>query len=88
MSPRRSTIEAWIGERFALNLLTNMNILVNDRPTEFDGSTVADLVAQLGLPQNGVAVAIGMDIVARTEWAHKAIAEGDKVMIIRAASGG
>lgn len=65
-----------------------MNILVNDRPTEFQGSTVADLVAQLGLPQNGVAVAIGMDIVARAEWAHKAIAEGDKVMIIRAASGG
>lgn len=65
-----------------------MKIYVNDKETEFGGQTVAELVAQLGMPLNGVAVAIGMDIVPRAEWDEKKLAEGDKVMIIRAASGG
>lgn len=65
-----------------------MQIIVNDKPVDFLGATVADLVAQLGLPLMGVAVAIGMDIVPRAEWADRRLAEGDKVMIIKAASGG
>lgn len=65
-----------------------MKIYVNDKPHDFAGRTVADLVAQLALPSDGVAVAIGMSIVPRAEWAEKALSEGDKVMIIKAASGG
>lgn len=65
-----------------------MQIFVNDKPQEFDGKTVADLVASLNLPADGVAVAIGMDIVPRVEWASRPIGENDKVMIIKAASGG
>ena len=65
-----------------------MKLYVNNQETEFAGQTVTDLVAQIGAPQNGVAVAIGMDIVPRAEWDSKRLAEGDKVMIIRAASGG
>ncbi len=65
-----------------------MQITVNDKPTDFQGKTVADLVGQLALPANGVAVAIGMDIIPRGEWAEHQIAEGDKIMIIKAASGG
>lgn len=66
----------------------DMKIYVNDKPHDFGGVTVADLVAQLSLPSDGVAVAIGMSIVPRAEWALKALSEGDKVMIIKAASGG
>ncbi|MGN0011323.1 MAG: sulfur carrier protein ThiS [Marinilabiliaceae bacterium] len=65
-----------------------MQITVNDKPVDFQGVTVAQLVAQLGLPETGVAVAIGMDIVPKTEWGVKSLAENDKVMIIKAASGG
>lgn len=65
-----------------------MRIYVNDKPHDMDGTTVADLVAQLSLPADGVAVAIGMEIVPRAEWAERAISENDKVMIIKAASGG
>ena len=65
-----------------------MKIYVNDKPHDFGGRTVADLVAQLALPSDGVAVAIGMSIVPRAEWAEKALCEDDKVMIIKAASGG
>lgn len=65
-----------------------MRIYVNDKPHELDGTTVADLVRQLALPADGVAVAIGMSIVPRAEWADRALCEDDKVMIIKAASGG
>ena len=65
-----------------------MQITVNDKPVDFQGVTVAQLVAQLGLPETGVAVATGMDIVPKTEWGAKSLAENDKVMIIKAASGG
>ena len=34
-----------------------MQITVNDKPVDFQGVTVAQLVAQLGLPETGVAVA-------------------------------
>ena len=73
-----------------LNLITSedMNIKVNNEALDFKGKTVADLIAQLGLPAVGVAVAIGTDIVSRDAWQTKELAEGDNVMIIRAASGG
>ena len=73
-----------------INLITSedMNIKVNNEALDFKGKTVADLIAQLGLPAVGVAVAIGTDIVSRDTWQTKELAEGDNVMIIRAASGG
>lgn len=73
-----------------INLITSedMNIKVNNESLDFKGKTVADLIAQLGLPAVGVAVAIGTDIVSRDAWQTKELAEGDNVMIIRAASGG
>lgn len=73
-----------------INLITSedMNIKVNNEALDFKGKTVADLIAQLGLPAVGVAVAIGTDIVSRDAWQTKELVEGDNVMIIRAASGG
>ena len=73
-----------------INLITSedMNIKVNNEALDFKGKTVADLIAQLGLPAVGVAVAIGTDIVSRDAWQTKELAEGDNVMIIRAARGG
>ena len=73
-----------------INLITSedMNIKVNNEALDFKGKTVADLIAQLGLPAVGVAVAIGTDIVSRDAWQNKELAEGDNVMTIRAASGG
>lgn len=70
------------------NIPKAMKITVNDKEVELSGSTVSDLVKQLGVPSNGVAVAVGMDIVPREEWESRALTEGCKVMIIRAASGG
>ncbi|MCQ2216334.1 MAG: sulfur carrier protein ThiS [Bacteroidales bacterium] len=65
-----------------------MNILVNNEPTSFAGSTVADLAAQLQLPSNGVAIARGMSMIPRNEWDSTTINENDSFIIIRAACGG
>lgn len=65
-----------------------MNITVNSKPLTLSGSTVADLVGQLELPTDGVAVAVGTDIVPHGNWSTHALEEGANVMIIKAASGG
>lgn len=65
-----------------------MDIIVNSKSLTLSGSTVADLVSQLGLPSDGVAVAVGTDIVPRGKWETHTLEEGSNVMIIKAASGG
>lgn len=65
-----------------------MEITVNSKSLTLSGSTVADLVSQLGLPSDGVAVAVGTDIVPRGKWGTHTLEEGANVMIIKAASGG
>lgn len=65
-----------------------MRIRVNNEPVEFKGRTVAELIEQLNLPQTGVAVAVGMDIVPKSDWETTEIKQDEELMIIRAASGG
>ena len=45
-----------------------MKITVNNKETEFDGTSVSDLAAQLQLPEKGVAVAVNNEMIPRSEW--------------------
>ena len=65
-----------------------MKVLVNNKETELNGSTVADLVRELALPEKGVAVALQNRIVPRTQWEQQSLQEGDSLVIIKAACGG
>ena len=66
-----------------------MKVFVNNKETELtQGNTVADLALQLGLPQQGVAIAVQNRMVPRTEWSTKELQEGDNLVIIKAACGG
>ena len=40
------------------------------------------------LPEKGVAVAISNEMVPRTEWAQRALKEGDDIVILKAFCGG
>lgn len=53
-----------------------------------NGSTVADLVRELALPEKGVAIALQNRIVPRTQWEQQPLQEGDSLVIIKAACGG
>lgn len=65
-----------------------MNVIVNGEPTDVKGSTVADLAVELNLPNKGVAIARGIQMIPRQEWSSTPLSEGDNLIIIRAACGG
>mgnify|MGYP006305529131 CR=1 FL=1 len=66
-----------------------MQIQVNgESRTLAEGSTIADLLAELGLTSRGVAVEVNRDVVPRGRHAEHVLAEGDEVEVVRAIGGG
>jgi thiamine biosynthesis protein ThiS len=62
---------------------------INGEPrTVRDGLTVAELLAELHLGTEGIAVAVGGSVVRRSAFADVALRDGDAVEIIRAVAGG
>jgi sulfur carrier protein len=53
-----------------------------------DGTTVADLVAALGLEARGIAVAVDGEVVTRRRWRERTLAPGDQVEVLTIAQGG
>ncbi len=69
---------------------THLAIRVNDEPRTLAGpATLEMLVGELGLADRpGVAVAVNQTVVPRAAWASHPLADGDRVLVIRAAQGG
>ena len=67
-----------------------MRIALNDQPREISpGSTLADLLRALGLSERkGVAVAVNDAVVPRPAWPAQPLADGARVLVIRATQGG
>jgi len=65
-----------------------MIVIINSTPYTTDAKTVADLAAEMQLPDSGVALAVNSMVVPRTEWAKTPVNESDDFFIIKAASGG
>ena len=67
-----------------------MNITVNDEPRALPAAaTLETLIAELGLAgRGGLAVAVNDSVVLRARWAEQTLAEGDRVLVIRATQGG
>lgn len=66
-----------------------MKITVNGAPTEAkQGTTVKELVASLGKPERGVAVALNGEVVPRSTWDSTEVKDADRVEVVRAVGGG
>jgi len=67
-----------------------MHLLVNGKPFESGGgtATVAELLAELRLAGERVAVAVNDEIVPRTRHGERRLADGDRVEVIHAVAGG
>jgi sulfur carrier protein len=66
-----------------------MKITVNgEARTARESLTVADLVAELGLGERRVAVAVNREVVPRAEHARRVLGDGDRVEIVHAVQGG
>ncbi|TMA34070.1 MAG: sulfur carrier protein ThiS [Deltaproteobacteria bacterium] len=69
--------------------LATLAITVNGEPRRIPaGARVAELIGQLGLAGRRVAVAIGREVVPRSQHALRTLRDGDRVEILEAVGGG
>ena len=64
-----------------------MNITLNGAATTIDADTVEALVAEVGAPTDGTAVAIDGEVVPRSQWGQK-LYDGCSADILTAVQGG
>ncbi|MGJ7119383.1 sulfur carrier protein ThiS [Morganella morganii] len=66
-----------------------MRITVNDEVMNFDAPvTVSELLASLGRPAAGIAVAVNQTIVVRGCWSEHVVRDGDQILLFQAIAGG
>jgi sulfur carrier protein len=65
-----------------------MKIVINGQEQILAPATLAQLVEQLGMKQDRVAVELNRDIVPRAAWAETNLAEGDRLEIVHFVGGG
>lgn len=66
-----------------------MRLQINGDEREFsDGLTLAELVAQLGMKSDRVAVELNREIVPRSQWGDTALHDNDKLEIVHFVGGG
>jgi sulfur carrier protein len=69
----------------------SVGVRLNGEPRALPpGSTVADAVAALtgSGPVAGLAVAVNEQVVPRSAWVERALADGDRVEVLTAVQGG
>lgn len=69
-------------------IITGMKVSVNNKTVETAAETLSQLIDELGLPADGMAVGVDGRIVPRVAWAGFALAEGQRLVVVRAACGG
>jgi sulfur carrier protein len=69
-----------------------MNFVLNGQTREFEqlgpGANLQDLIAELGLKGDRVAIEHNGNIVPRAEWAEARLADGDRLEIVHFVGGG
>ena len=66
-----------------------MKINVNKQIVEAaDGASIADVLAQLSFPANGIAVALDNKVVPEALWSETVLTDGSSLTVIRAVCGG
>ncbi|CDQ42620.1 MULTISPECIES: sulfur carrier protein ThiS [Mycolicibacterium] len=65
-----------------------MILLVNGEDADVpDGTTIEELMARLGFPDKGIAVAVDWEVLPRSSW-HTVLADGARVEVVTAVQGG
>ena len=66
-----------------------MHLFINGDEKAFDGPlSLAQLVEQLGMKGDRVAVELNREIVARTQWTETMLKDGDQLEIVHFVGGG
>jgi len=67
-----------------------MKIILNGEEREFDKDkmTIKDLVEELQIKAPNFAVAVGIDVIPKSEYENYELKEGDKVEVVTFVGGG
>ncbi len=65
-----------------------MKIRLNNRDVDTRAFDLAALIAEQLADTQGIAVAVGTDVIPRERWAETLLSEGCAVTVIRATRGG
>jgi thiamine biosynthesis protein ThiS len=72
-----------------VNERPTIQILVNGEPYQIaESSQVSDLVSELKLPPERVAIELNLSILPRAKWAETVLNTGDKLEIVQFVGGG
>jgi len=65
-----------------------VKVIVNDEAVELDGPTTVDgLLTRLGFPDKGIAVAVDLSVLPRSQWGVT-VPDGAKIDVVTAVQGG
>jgi sulfur carrier protein len=68
---------------------SQMTVIVNGQPQQVRaGTTLAQLLVDLRLPQRGIAVEINETVVPRIRHAEQTLSEGDRLEVVSLVGGG
>lgn len=65
-----------------------MEVFLNGAKITTQAAMLAELLEEQHIPTEGIAVAIGIRIIRRAEWAQTPIADQAEITLIRATQGG
>ncbi|MDD3108522.1 MAG: sulfur carrier protein ThiS [Alistipes sp.] len=65
-----------------------MDILLNGAPVATEATNLAELIAAQAIPTSGLAVALGTQVIRRSDWEQTPLTEGAQITLIRATQGG
>jgi thiamine biosynthesis protein ThiS len=65
-----------------------MTLTINGEAKEIAAGNVAELIAQLGMKSDRVAIELNREIVSRDRWAATSLSDGDKLEIVHFVGGG
>jgi len=66
-----------------------MKIILNGEEREIkEGTTIKELIQELGIKAPNYAVAVGMEVVPKSEYETYSLKEGDRVEVVTFVGGG
>jgi len=65
-----------------------MRLIINGEPRDTSAATLAELVAELGMKADRVAVELNRKIAARDSWAVTSLHDGDQLEVVHFVGGG
>lgn len=66
----------------------SLRIYINNEEQQTEASCISQLIAEMQLPERGVALAVNNRVVPRASWADTPVNEDDRITVIKAAFGG